>query len=130
MHDSRKSLYLGMVVGVLMSGIVGLAAFLYFDGPALIDSAFASDRRGGGGDLCDRVEAFDDFELVHAMGWFANEKRPHGADVVMMGRKTRLEICERADAMLRRDLPPADYDRVASCVGAASTTAAARACFQ
>ena len=130
MHDSRKSLYLGMVVGVLMSGIAALAAFLYFDGPSLIDSAMASGRSSTrGGDLCDRVERFDDLDLLHELGWFANRHRPQGAEVVGMGRKTSSEICERADSFLRRDLSPAAYQQVSDCVAAAPTASAARACF-
>ena len=131
MNESRKGLYLGMVLGVLMSGVVALAAFLYFDGPALIDSAFAtnrSERLTARINLCDRLDELGDPELVYELGWFAN--RHHRTDeVVGMGRKSVATICERAHSFVRQDLTPAEYSQLTSCVSAAQTADAARHCF-
>lgn len=128
--SGRKTLLLGVTIGVLLSGIAALGAFLYFDGPSLVDSAFATnrsaDRPRGGNDLCDRIEAFGDRELVHELGWYTNR---FSSESVMMGRKTTGEICERATTLLRRSVSPAQFERVQTCVTSAATPAAVRACF-
>src|SRR5687768_13080563 len=127
MHESRKSLYLGMVVGVLMSGIVALAAFLYFDGPALIDSAFAtnrqSDERPG---TCDNLLEHRDHALIVDFARLANARNPAGAPDIVIGRKTDRELCDLA---LEFFDAPNGTSPLTACLAGAPSSVDARRCL-
>ncbi len=126
MNDSRKSLYLGMVIGVLMSGVVVLAAFLYFDGPALIDSAFANSRKSERPGTCDNLLAHGDHELIVDFARLANARNAPGAPDIVIGRKTDRELCDQA---LEFFDAPNGTSTLTACLAGTPSSADARRCL-
>lgn len=125
----NKSFALGVVVGGMLAGIAGLAAFLYIDGPGLIGTSFASGRgepRSAG--ACERLAELGDRDALIAFGHFANRTSTSG-EVVMMGRKTDAEICERAVDILSKNLTRTQLTAVTTCVATSATGADVRRCW-
>jgi hypothetical protein len=126
MHETRKSLYLGMVVGVLLSGIVVLAAFLYFDGPALIDSAFATNRKPERPSTCDNLLEHRDHALIVDFARLANARNPAGAPDIVIAGATDGELCYRA---LEFFDAPDGTSPLTACLAGAPSSADARRCL-
>ena|SRR5689334_15958264 len=123
----RKTLALGVVIGVMLSGIAALAVYLFYFGGPMVDSAYAGAARRS--PVCERLldlRALDP-DLVVDFAQFANGKAP-GADHIRIGRVTADELCGKAVGSLASSLG-LGFDRVASCIGGADTAAQARHCF-
>lgn len=135
----KKTLLLGVLIGVMLSAAAALAAFVYFEMPPLIGDASArtsnaSDRVLQGG-VCSHLEQLGDadaYALSRDFAAFANRHNfvKHGNKDIRLGRKTSDEFCSLAIDSLAHNLPAAQFEQVTACITAAASVPAVRGCFE